>query len=210
LTEKPRLVIVEDHPVMREGLASYFTETGRWQVVGTASTLAGAKELLSGVQADVALLDIQLEDGWGLDVIPWLVLQATLAEHTRLVAQNRPVIAVYSSFDDYAHVSAALGMGVRAYVCKRRNEQELENALQKALCGAVYVDEAAQVKLNNETDLARLLTKRETEIFSLVKSGLTNRQIASRLGISHRTVENILCCVYDKTGIKTRLELQKM
>jgi DNA-binding NarL/FixJ family response regulator len=209
LTEKPRLVIVEDHPVMRNGLASYFSGTGRWQVMGTASTLAEAKKLLSGVQTDVALLDIQLEDGWGLDVIPWYALQATYAE-SKLAEQNRPVIAVYSSFDDYAHVSAALGMGVKAYICKRRNEQELENALQNAICGVIYIDEAAQVKLNNETDLARLLTKRETEILSLVKSGLSNKQIAASLGISHRTVENILRCVYDKTGIKTRLELQKM
>jgi DNA-binding NarL/FixJ family response regulator len=204
LTEKPRLVIVEDHPVMRKGLASYFTGTGRWQVMGTASTLAEAKELLSGVQADIALLDIQLEDGWGLDVIPWLALQANLTE------QNRPVIAVYSSFDDYAHVSAALGMGVRAYICKRRGEQELENALQKVLCGAVYIDEAAQTKLHTVTDLVSLLTKREAEILKFVKDGLSNKQIAVRLGISHRTVENILSCVYDKTGIKTRLELQKM
>jgi DNA-binding NarL/FixJ family response regulator len=198
LTEKPRLVIVEDHPVMREGLASYFTGTGRWQVMGTASTLAEAKELLSGVQADIALLDIQLEDGWGLDVIP------------HFAEQNSPVIAVYSSFDDYAHVSAALGMGVRAYICKRRNEQELENALQNALCGAVYIDEAAQSKLQNVTDLVCLLTRRETEILKFVKGGLSNKQIAARLGISRRTVENILCCVYDKTGIKTRLELQRM
>jgi DNA-binding NarL/FixJ family response regulator len=215
LTLKPRLVIVEDHPVMRDGLASYFTGTGRWQVVGTASTLAETKELLSGVPADIALLDIQLEDGWGLDVIPWLAEQGEFAEHTRLAGQDRlakkalPIMAVYSSFDDYAHVSAALGMGVRAYVCKRRNEQELEEALQKALCGAVYIDKAAQAKLHTITDLVSLLTKRETEILVLVKDGLSNKQIAAHLKISHRTVENILSCIYDKTGILSRLELQR-
>jgi DNA-binding NarL/FixJ family response regulator len=206
LTEKPRLIIVEDHPVMRNGLASYFTATGRWQVMGTASTLAEAKELLSSVQADITLLDIQLEDGWGLDVIPWFAEQAKLAEQE----QSAPIMAVYSSFDDYAHVSAALGMGVKAYICKRRNEQELENALQNALCGVFYIDEAAQSKLQNVTDLVSLLTKREAEILKFVKDGLSNKQIAVRIGISHRTVENILSCVYDKTGIKTRLELQKM
>ncbi len=166
--------------------------------MGTASTLAGAKELLSGVQADIALLDIQLEDGWGLDVIPWLKDKAS------------PVMAVYSSFDDYAHVSAALGMGVKAYVCKRRSESELENALQKALSGAVYVDEAAQAKLHNVTDLISLLTRREIEIVNHVKDGLSNKQIAARLGISYRTVESILHCVYEKTGINSRLELQKL
>ncbi|GBU28172.1 DNA-binding response regulator [Treponema sp. R8-4-B8] len=204
MTEKPRIVIVEDHPVMREGLASYFNGTGRWHVMGTASTLAGAKELLSGVQADIALLDIQLEDGWGLDVIPWY------AQHTKLKDKSSPVMAVYSSFDDYAHVSAALGMGVKAYVCKRRSERELEEALQKALSGAVYVDEAAQAKLHNVTDLISLLTRREIEIVNLVKDGLSNKQIAARLGISYRTVESILHCVYEKTGINARLELQKL
>jgi len=204
MTEKPRIVIVEDHPVMSEGLASFFTGTGRWLVMGTAATLAGAKELLSRVQTDIALLDIQLDDGWGLDIIPWYKEQAALSE------KALPIMAVYSSFDDYAHVSAALGMGVRAYVCKRRNERELEEALQKALRGIVCVDEAAQTKMNTVTDLVSLLTRREAEILGLVKDGLSNKQIAARLGISHRTVENVLSCVYDKTGISTRLELQKM
>jgi len=209
LTEKPRLFIVEDHPIMREGLASYFAKTGNWQVLGTASTLTGAKELLSNVQVDVALLDIQLEDGWGLDIITWFIEQNKFDEQDGTV-KKAPIMAVYSGFDDYAHVSAAMGMGVRAYVCKRHSERELEEALQKALNGEIYIDEAARSKLNNVTDLVRLLTRRETEILDLAKDGLSNKQIAGRLGISHRTVGNILRCVYDKTGIKTRLELQKL
>jgi DNA-binding NarL/FixJ family response regulator len=59
----PKIIIVEDHPVMRKGLADYFAGTGRWQVMGTASTLAEAKELVSRMCADIYLLDIQLEDG---------------------------------------------------------------------------------------------------------------------------------------------------
>jgi len=214
MTEKPSIVIIEDHPVMREGLASYFTGTGRWQVAGTASTLAKAKELLSNVQADIALLDIQLEDGWGLDVIPWYKEKFTTEVHGGEEEARRertlPIMAVYTSFDDYAHVSAAIGMGVRAYVCKRRGEQELEKILQKTLCGEVCIDETVQSKFHNVTNIFCLLTKRETEILNLVKDGLSNKQIADRLGISSRTVENILRCVYDKTGIKTRLELQKL
>jgi len=205
-----RIVIVEDHPVMREGLASYFAGTGRWRVMGTASTLAGAKELLSAVQADIVLLDIQLDDGWGLDVIPWYAEYARLSEQARPASQNAPVMAVYSSYDDYAHVSAAVGMGVRAYVCKRRGERELEEALLNALGGSVYIDETAQSKFHSVTHLEKLLTRRETEILSHVKDGLSNKQIAVRLGISPRTVENILRCVYDKTGIGARLELQKL
>ena len=200
----PRIIIVEDHPVMRKGLADYFAGTGRWQVTGTASTLAEAKELVSRVPADIFLLDIQLEDGWGLDIIPHFAGQA------RLASQSDPIMAVYSSSDDYAHVSAALGMGVQAYVCKRRSEEELEAALRATLDGTPYIDDTVQSKLNKTVNLFSLLTKRETEIFRLVTQRLSNRQIADNLKISPRTVENILSCVYDKTGIRSRAELERL
>jgi len=200
----PKLVIVEDHPIMREGLVKYFTGTNRWQVVGTASTLAEAKELVNRVYADVFLLDIQLEDGWGLDIIPYITKKERFSE------QSRPIMAVYSSFDDYAHVSAALGMGVQAYICKRRGEQELEAALRSTLDGTPYIDDTVQSKLNKTVNLFSLLTRRETEIFRLVTQGLSNKQIAENLKISPRTVENILSCVYDKTGLRSRIELERL
>jgi DNA-binding NarL/FixJ family response regulator len=204
MIEIPKIIIVEDHPIMREGLANYFNETGRWQVMGTASTLSEAKELVNRVYADIFLLDIQLEDGWGLDIIPYIANQERFAE------QTRPIMAVYSSFDDYAHVSAALGMGVKAYICKRRNEQELEAALRDTLDGKPYIDETAQSKLNKTVNFFSLLTKREAEIFRQVTQGLSNKQIAENLKISPRTVENILSCVYDKTGIRSRAELERL
>jgi len=206
MPEKPGIVIIEDHPIMREGLAAWFTGTGRWQVKGKASSLSEAKALLSadGFQTDIVLLDIQLEDGWGLDIIPWYTAIPRPAK------QKLPRMVVYSTFDDYAHVSAALGMGVSAYICKRRGETELEEALLKALKGNVYIDQSVQSKLQTVTDVFNLLTRREAKILSLVKDGLSNKQIASRFGITHRTVENILSCVYDKTGIRSRSELQKL
>ena len=204
MAEKPGIAIIEDHPIMREGLAAWFAGSGRWLVTGTASSLAGAKELLTqaGAQTDIVLLDIQLEDGWGLDIIPWYTKLAGLSK--------RPIMAVYSTFDDYGHVNIALGLGVKAYICKRRGEQELEKALLKALAGGSYIDEAAQTNLQTVTDIFNLLTRREAEILKLVKKGLSNKQIAASFGISHRTVENILSCVYDKTGIHSRVELQKL
>lgn len=202
MPEKHSIVIIEDHPVMRGGLVEHFAGTGRWFVLGAASTLAEARELLtlSRARPDAILLDIQLDDGWGLDIINWLDTQKI----------PRPVMAVYSVFDDYAHASSALGLGVRAYVCKRRGGKELEAALETALSGRIYIDEAVMVKLRNVTDIFSLLTKREAEILTLVKTGLSNRDIAVRLGISHRTVENILSCVYDKTGIRSRIELERL
>ena len=198
------IIIIEDHPVVRNGLSAFFTATGRWKISGIAASLAEARKLLNAIQADIVLLDIQLEDGWGLDIIPLLVTQSEQKPC------SMPLLAVYSAFDDYAHVRAALSMGVKAYVTKRRSEQELEDALRKALDGKLYIDEAAQQKLKTITQLFNLLTKREKEILNLVKHGMSNKEISFRLDISRRTVENILSCVYDKTGIKSRLELERL
>ena len=206
MNKEHSLVIIEDHPIMRNGLADYFSKTGRWRVAGTVPTLKEAKNLLASISADIVLIDIQLEDGWGLDIIPWLAKHAELAQQAALA----PLMAVYSSFDDYAHVSAAMVLGVRAYITKRQGELELENALLKALAGETYVDDTALFLLDAFKNQLKLLSKREMEIFTLVKQKHTNKQIADNLGISARTVENILSCVYDKIGVRSRYELEMM
>ena len=206
MEKKHGLVIVEDHPVMRNGLAAYFAKAALWQIAGTASTLEEAKILLTGTPADVVLLDIQLEDGWGLDIIPWFASQARAAPE----AFGIPLIAVYTNYDDFAHVSAAMTLGVRAFVTKRQNEQELENALLKALAGETYIDDTSLFLVSAFKNQLRLLSKREMEIFTLVKQQNTNKQIAGKLGISTRTVENILSCVYDKIGVRSRYELEML
>jgi len=218
----PNIIIIEDHPIMRGGLVSYFTGTRRWNVLGAVSNIEDAKILLSSpyskprtcdshTAADLMLIDIQLENEWGLDIIPWLKDKKSVSRGEFSGAGIKiPKIAVYSAYDDFAHVSAALSIGVQGYICKHRSERELENALLKIMEGKTYIDDNAQAKLDTNAKLINLLTKREIEILTFVKNNLSNNEIASRLGISQRTVENILSCVYDKTGIKSRLELQKM
>jgi len=166
--------------------------------------LTEAKKLFShdNPRIDVVLLDIQLTDGWGLDFIPWF---RDFPAH-----DQNTIMAVYTNYSDYSHVNAAMSLGVRAYVCKHRDEKELEEALLTALNGNIYIDDMAQAKVQTVKDILSLLTKRETELFHLVKSGLSNKQIAAKLDISYRTVENILSCMYDKTGIKNRPELQNL
>ncbi|MCL2252077.1 MAG: response regulator transcription factor [Treponema sp.] len=194
------IIIVEDHPIVKEGLVSYFEKTGKWRITGTASSLENAKELLSETASDILLLDIQLEDGLGLNIIPWL--QAN--------NKKKPITAVYTSYDDFVYVSAAISKGVNVYMCKRRSVSELENALINALSGINYIDDCVQSKLDEVADILSLLSKREMEIFAMIKSGYPNKMIAERLGLSRRTVENILSCIYDKTGVKTRAELRDL
>ena len=206
--DRKNIVIIEDHPIMRRGLTDWFNKSKRWNVIGTASSLKEARDLMDRflftqvhdkqVHLDLVLLDIQLEDGWGLDIIP------------DLPKNPGPITAVYSAFDSYAHVSTALSMGVQAYVTKRSSESELEKALLKALSGEIYIEESAHIKLKAVKDIRDLLTNREREILSLVLSGLSNIEIAARLSLSRRTVENILSCIYDKTGVRSRVELQRL
>jgi len=91
---------------------------------------------------------------------------------------------------------------------KRRSVEELEEALLKAINGEKIIDDTVQTKLEILADTIDALTRREAEIFALVKSGLSNKQIADRLDIKVRTVENILSIIYDKVGVNSRQELQ--
>ena len=206
------IVIIEDHPVMRKGLAAWFAGTGRWQIFGTAANLTEARELFSdnAELPDILLLDNQLkstrdgtapEETLGLDLIPWL---------RERFGKKTPPAVVYTQFDDYAHASAALGYGVRGYVCKNRSEAELETVLFAVLRGEVSIDKAVEARIQKVTETQKLLTGREAEILKYVRQGLSNKRIAAILGISPRTVESLLYCVYAKTGITSRSELQQM
>jgi DNA-binding NarL/FixJ family response regulator len=196
MRKRASVVIIEDHPIMREGLAGFLTKTRRWEVVGTASDIESARALLGTVTPELLLLDIHLKETWGLDILPFL--------------PEKTVTVVYSNYDDYAHVSAALSLGVRAYVTKQRDLKELEAAMKKALSGGLYVDESAETRSTITLDKLKLLTKRETEIFNMVKSGLSNKAIAEKLGISFHTVENTIHVVYNKTGIRSRVDVERL
>jgi len=195
------IFIMEDHPIVSESLASFFDETGRWNVLGSSSTLAEAKEIIPRlINVDVLLMDILLPDGWGLDIIPWL----------KEKNKKMPLLAVFTAFDDYSYVSTALSLGVTVYLTKLRNKEKLENAIINAFDGIVCIDEDAQRKINKITTITDMLTKREKEIFVNVKKGLTNEEIAANLEINARTVSNIISCILDKTGIKNRRTLEKI
>jgi DNA-binding NarL/FixJ family response regulator len=180
-------------------------------VLGIAADLAEARDLFAELAAlpDILLLDIQLgaqngagaaEGALGLDLIPWL----------REKFGKTPPVVVYTQFDDYAHANAALGFGIRGYVCKYRSEEELEAVLHGVIRGEVSIDKAVEPKLKNAAEAQKLLTPREAEILRHLREGMSNKRIAAALGISPRTVENLLSRIYFKTGIASRADLQKI
>jgi DNA-binding NarL/FixJ family response regulator len=198
------VVLVEDHELMREGLRAFFARRGDWAVAEEAASLAETEALFEKFDRDkrplpdLVILDLELGDSWGPDIITML---------KQRYGKTAPRIVVYSAYTDYVHVKAAMRAGAAGYVCKSRRAEELERAMVKVLEGESAVDPDLVFRITTVSDMMLGLTKRERQVFELVQTGRDNRQIAETLGISPRTVENNLSVIYDKTGIKSRAEL---
>jgi len=194
------VIIIDDHEMMRLGLAARLEN--HWQIAGEAASLEEAKTLFKSltVAPDLILLDIELGNEWGLDIIG----------DKSLGNGKFPPVLVYSVYDDYAHVNAAIRCGARGYVCKSQSAVELLEAMEDVSSGKTSFPPALLQRMAITTDKILGLSKREQEVFSMVQHGKSNREIAADLGVSLRTIENNLSIIYDKTGAKDRKELEKM
>jgi DNA-binding NarL/FixJ family response regulator len=210
MTSPRRVVLVEDQELLRRGLVSALDTHGAeapgdkspWIIVGEAASLPEARHLLENLlpPPDLIILDISLRDKeWGLELIPWLAKR-----------KNPPPVLVYSVYSDYAHIKTAFHLGAQGYISKSEGLAELETAMESVARGNVYVDKKMMAKLSFVPELIDGLTKREREIFMLAQQGLDNRRIAEQLGLNLRSVENYMNRIYDKTGVKTRRELQDL
>ncbi|MCL2186261.1 MAG: response regulator transcription factor [Treponema sp.] len=191
------IIVIEDHSIVRSALFDYFNKKEYFRVIGTSDNIKDAKNLFKSNVLDIIILDLELKDGLGITLIPYI----------KEMFKIKPIIAVYTAYGDFVHVSAAMGKGVDVYMLKYRSVEELEQAIMKALNGEKYIDDLVQSKLELQSNIEETLTRREKEIFVMVKNGKTNKQIALSLGIKKRTVENILQCIFDKLGIHSRSEL---
>jgi DNA-binding NarL/FixJ family response regulator len=199
MANKFRVVIIDDHELLRRGFAGALDSS--WTVAGQAADLAEAKAVFENMRQppDLVVLDIALRNNdWGLDLVPWL------AERF----EKAPPILVYTVYADYAHVQAAVSMGVRGYVSKDEGFPALEQAMRTVVQGLVYINQKLFSKLTAVPDMISGLTKREKQIFLLVQQGWDNRRIAAEFSLVPRTVECYLNRIYSKLGVKTRRELQ--
>jgi len=197
------VVIIDDHEITRAGLAARLT--GFYQITGEAGSMDKAKALFKNLSKwpDLIILDIELGNDWGLDLIGEL-------KKIKTAKQKIPPVLVYSVYDDYAHINAALRAGVKSYVCKSQSVQELLYAMDGAITGKGSFNSELVHRLASVSDLMLGLTKREREIFNMVQREFDNQKIANVLNVSVRTIENNLGIIYDKTGVKNREELEKL
>jgi DNA-binding NarL/FixJ family response regulator len=187
------VVLVDDHGALRDGLEVLLERQGI-KTVGMAATIADALEIFRGLPADVAVIEIQLPDGSGLDLVRGL-----------RVERPEMGVLIYTGIEGIGALAEALEVGARGFVLKIGGIAKLVQALRLVAAGKRYVDPAIRVLLDAEIDgRPLLLTQREREIFDLLAEGLTGEEIATRLTVSPETVRTHIRNGMEKLDANTR------
>ncbi len=203
-TQPIRVVLADDHAVVRKGIKEFLEEEGDIVVVAEAADGAEAVDLIAEHQPGVAVLDIQMPNMTGV-------------EATRRIKARWPEVKVLvlTAYDDDPYIFALLQAGANGYVLKTASSEELlqavravhrgESALSPEVMDKVVAQLATGRPLGAQPQ-AEILTGRELEVLQLAARGLTNRAIGRELGISDRTVQGHLANVYGKLGVSSRTE----
>ncbi len=192
--------IVDDHPLVRQGLKMLMDIQSDLRVVGEAADAQQALDGIARLKPDLAIVDIGLKGTDGLELT-----KSLRKRHPRLA------VLVLSIYDEAIYAERALKAGARGYIMKKEANEELLNAVRKVLAGKVYLSENFSSLLlekivgrdtGAKTLLVENLTDREMEVLRLVGMGRKNQEMAAMLGLSHKTIQ-----VY-KEKIKRKLNLK--
>lgn len=204
-----RVMVVDDHPMWRDGVARDLTEEG-FDVVATADSVHTAAHVAKAVRPDVVLMDMQLPDGTGAQATAG-ILAVSPSSH----------VLVLSASEERDHVLEAVKAGATGYLVKSARRAELVDAVHATAQGkAVFTPGLAGLVLGEYRRIAKepvrrdaaptpTLTERETEVLRFVAKGLTSKQIAERLHLSPRTVENHVGATLRKLHLGNRVELAR-
>ncbi|MFF1354330.1 response regulator [Streptomyces sp. NPDC058297] len=192
------LLIVDDHPVVRDGLRGMFESAGDFTVLAEASNGVEAVELTARLDPDVVLMDLRMPGGNGVDAIK---------ELTRRGARSR--VLVLTTYDTDSDTLPAIEAGATGYLLKDAPREELFTAVRAAADGRTVLSPAVASRLVTavRTPAAPAdepLSAREREVLALVAKGTSNKEIARVLFISEATVKTHLTHVYGKLGVKDR------
>lgn len=187
-----RILLVDDHQLVRDGLHSRLGETPGIDVVGEAGTGSEALALAAELRPDLVLLDIGLPDMSGLDVAAQL---ADVAPGSRAL--------MLSMYDNREYVISAIRAGAAGYVLKDASSKEIIAAIRAVAAGGSYYSAPLTTALATGGSEPPLLTEREREILILVAQGNSNKRIAQQLDVSVRTVETHRLNLRKKLGVET-------
>jgi DNA-binding NarL/FixJ family response regulator len=206
VTEKIRIVLADDHPIVLDGLRNLIRAEPDFELVGEAASGLGALKIIREQRPDVAVLDISMPELNGILL-------------SRRLAGEMPALRllVLTLHEDRAYLNQALEAGVRGYVLKRSAVENLVQAIRAVMVGGLYIDpaivgrvfESKQVnkRLAARKGVAPALTDREADVLKMAALGFTNKEIASRLDVGVKSIETYKARGLEKLGLKTRAEL---
>jgi DNA-binding NarL/FixJ family response regulator len=197
-----RVVLADDHAVVRKGIRDFLEEDGTIHVVAEANDGEEAVALIAREQPDIALLDIQMPRLSGLDA-------------ARRVRKESPQVRILmlTAYEDEPYIMAALQAGVNGYLLKTASSDELVHAVLAVAKGETALSPTVAKKLVQRAyggalmaEAMEPLSERELQVLRLAAKGMGNRQIAAELSISDRTVQGHLANIYEKLHVSTRTE----
>ncbi|RMF58751.1 MAG: DNA-binding response regulator [Bacteroidetes bacterium] len=194
-----RVFIVEDHPIYREGLASYINEEPGIEVCGVADSVGEALDRIEATRPHLVVVDLQLKGSSGLDLI-------------QDIRYRWPdlYILVLSMYDEIRYADRVLRMGARGYVMKDKGPETVLQAIKTVLQGKIYASQRVKDQLlmgTIERSPTDVLTDREMQIFQLLGEGLSVAEIAEQLNRSPKTIQNHIDHIRTRMNIKNRQEL---
>lgn len=208
MASKYKLLIIDDHPMFRDGLKTIVRTGANYEIAGEAGTCAEGLSLARSLKPDLIIVDISLPDGNGIDLARDIL---ALTPQTKLV-----MLSMHSKVD---FIATAFQAGVSGYLAKESSREQLLQALDAVMAGRQYLDGSLSPRVvtellsrpNEETRMADAaygkLSRREQQVLRLLAEGLAPAVIAERLFISRKTVENHRTNILAKLGIKSPVAL---
>lgn len=201
---KRKIFIVDDHPIMRQGLGQLINHEADLEVVGEAEDAATALSGVMETKPDLVIIDISLPGKNGLELI----------KDIRAV-QRQVALLVHSMHDESLYVERVLRAGAQGYIMKHEGGKKVMDAIRKVLSGDIYVSTAMSAKIleifsnrrANTTEPVEALSDRQFEIFQMIGQGKATRSIAEELHVSVKTVDAHRANIKEKLGLRTGNEL---
>jgi len=195
-----RVLVVDDHPIVRQGLVGVLSDEADLEVVGEAGSGREAIALIARLRPDVVLLDLEMQDVEGVAAIPQLK-----------AAQPSAEILIFTAYDTDERVLGAIRAGAHGYLLKGASAEEIARGIRVVAAGGSYLEPRVASKLVAEVNAPRrraatTLSEREREVLRLVADGLPTKQIAGSLSISERTVKFHVNSIFHKLGAENRAQ----
>ncbi len=200
-----KIILVEDHPIFRKGLAQLINNEKSMEVVGEAEDSVEALRIIKNEKPDLVIIDITLKDRNGIELI----------KDVRLRFPDMLII-VLSMHDEKIYAERALRAGARGYIMKQEAPETILEAINHVLSDNIFVSDEIATRIFNmffdgrsktESSPIDLLTDRELEVYQLIGQGFGTREIAGKLHISVKTVENHRAHIKEKLNLKSAIEL---